>query len=100
MTLWQINLFVGAVDLILLFLGVQKANYLMKLRYPELHFRKTHWTTKLSNVIKSVMVSICPGLNLVMLYILITRDDKIVEETIEDARRKFLADQQKENENV
>lgn len=90
MTFWQINTFVGLVNLAFLYLGQRKADYLQKKRYPELHFLNAHWTTKLSNAIKALVISFCPGFNLVLLYILITKDDQLVEESIEDAYQAYI----------
>lgn len=100
MTLWQINMFICLADLSFMFLGQQKANYLMRRRYPELHFLKTHWTTRLVNILKAVVVSLCPGFNLLILYILITKDNQLVEEVIADAQKKYADPQKQEEEQL
>ena len=97
MTIWQINTFVALADLAFLYLCECKASYLMKKRYPELHFLNKHWTVKLSGIIKAIVASFCPGFNIVLLYVLITKDDKLVEETIEDNYQAYIRQERERN---
>lgn len=97
MTIWQINCFIALTNLALLYLGERKANYLMKKRYPELHFLNKHWTVKLTNTIKAILVSFCPGFNIVILYVLITKDTQLIEETIEDNYQAYIRQERQKN---
>ena len=90
MNLWHFNTFFCIADLIMMFLLSVRAARLAKLRYPELHFRKVTWETKLYSTIKAVLASLCPVFNLVMFYVLITKDEKIIESTIEEMHQKYL----------
>lgn len=85
MSLWSINVFIFIVDVILFYLNISAAERRMKTRYPELHFRETPFTTVVVTAIKICLVSICPILNLGLLYILIFKDNELIEDAVQQA---------------
>ena len=89
MTFQQINTFICLVDLILMFLIQQKAKYIMRREHPELHFLKTHWSSRILAIIKAFVISVCPGFNLVILYTLIAKENQIISETIDESLEKY-----------
>ena len=97
MTIWQINTFIALADLAFLYLAERKAAYLMKQRYPELHFLRKHWTVKLSAIIKAIVASFCPGFNIVLLYTMAMKEDKLIEETIEDTYQAYIRQEREKN---
>lgn len=94
MTLWEVNLFIGIVNMVLFFLNADKATRRMHYRYPELHFRKVTWTDKALVFIKKFFVSFCPILNIGILGVLIFRDEQLCESAINEAYKLY----KKENE--
>jgi hypothetical protein len=83
-----------------MFLMQQKANYIARRKYPELHFLRIHWTSRLLAVIKAFVISVCPGFNLVILYTLIMKERQIIEETIEESIEKYDEQQKREDEQL
>ncbi len=93
MNIWNINMIVFIADVILFYLNIARAEHQMKTRYPELNFKETPFLTGLATAFKIYLVSICPILNLGLLYVLIFKDDELIESAVQEAYRKHLKDQ-------
>ncbi len=89
MSLLGVNVFICIIDIILFYLNVAKAKYQMKIRYPELHFRETPFVTAMTTAIKIFIVSICPILNIALLYVLIFKDREMIESSVQQAYDEY-----------
>ena len=102
MIFWKFNTFICITDLVLYILCVLRVVHLLKTRYPGVKWvRVTHWSDTVMAVLKMILGSMCPVFNLVMLYILVTKDSEVIEHSIKktyQAHLEFM--QRKENENV
>ena len=88
MNLWSFNIFVCIACVIMFCINVGRAEKLMKERYPELCFGRRSALTAIATAIQIVLVSICPILNLLMLYTLIFRDTEMIEAAVKPHRRQ------------
>jgi hypothetical protein len=85
MNLWNFNAFFCIACIVMFYINAARAERLMKERYPELHFRETSFITGVYTAIKICIVSICPILNLALLYVLIFRDREMIESAVKHA---------------
>jgi hypothetical protein len=85
MSLWNFNIFFCVACIIMFGINIAKAEYLMKERHPELHFKETSFLTGISTAIKIILVSICPILNIAMLWTLIFKDNEMIESAVRQA---------------
>lgn len=84
MIILYINLAIGVLCLTLYALMVIDATYQFKSRYPDrMLVRRSHWSSFVGAILKMAIASVCPLFNLIMLYILVVRDDEIKENTIQ-----------------
>ena len=89
MSLWSFNTFFAIACIVMFCINIAKAERLMKLRYPELHFRESSALTVVSIAIKIILVSFIPILNLGLLYVLIFRDEALIEASVQEAYDKY-----------
>lgn len=89
MSLWNFNVFFCIACVVMFYINTTKAERLMKERYPELYFRKTSFSTGVITAIKIFIVSICPILNLALLYVLIFRDREMIESAVQQAYDEY-----------
>ena len=85
MRLWDFNVFFCIACIVMFYINIARAEKLMKERYPELNFGKTSFLTIVSTAIKVFLVSICPIMNLFLLYTLIFRDNELIESAIQQS---------------
>lgn len=85
MNLWNFNLFFCIACILMFYINIKRAESLMKYRYPELHFRRTSFLTGLATFIKILVVSICPFLNMALLYTLIFKDNEMIEAAVKES---------------
>lgn len=67
-----------------LYLNSAKASNMWKTRYPNLQIVKSHWSDKALNFTKYFVMSICPILNIVLLWTMIFDSDEICEKIVWD----------------
>lgn len=89
MTLWSFNIFVCIACIAMFYINLSRAEKLMKERYPEVCFGRTSALTAIITAIKIVLVSICPILNLLMLYTSIFRDTEMIEAVVKESYDKY-----------
>lgn len=85
-----INLAVFLIDIVMFWLLAINGAHQFKLRYPGLKVRKSHWSEKLSTVLKTILTCLCPLLNLALLFNLVFRSDELLEASIEKTHRKAI----------
>lgn len=83
MTFWQINAFIAVAAIVMDLLLTIKIARLSKIRYPELHFRKKHWSDRARSILAAFLVCFCPIVNVIFLIYLIIFDEDMIEDTIE-----------------
>ena len=96
MRLWDFNVFFCIACIVMFYINIARAEQTMKERYPELHFRKTSFLTAISTAIKVFLVSICPFLNLFLLYTLIFRDTELIESAVQQSYDQYHKDDHSE----
>lgn len=89
MILWNLNVFFCIACMIMFYINITRAEQLMKERYPELHFKKTSVLTIIATAIKVFLVSICPILNIGLMYTLIFRDNELIESAVQQSYDKY-----------
>lgn len=100
MTFWQFNTIICVIDIILYCLCVLRGMHLLKTRYPGMKWLRTsHWSATVMSVLKMVLYSVCPFFNLYFLYILMTKDTKIIEYAVEETYQNQMRFQQKMEDN-
>ena len=72
----------GILNILLFSLVVIGSADLFKRRYPDLKPQKSHWSVTVINLIKIILTSICPVVNICMTYVLIFHDDGIREKAV------------------
>lgn len=72
----------GILNILLFSLVVIGSAELFRRRYPGLKPQKSHWSVTAINLIKVILVSICPVVNIFMAYVLIFHDDEIREKAV------------------
>lgn len=99
MILLYISLVITILDLVLLGLMSVNATQLFKSRYPELKIPKLHWSNRAIQLIRALLFAILPIINIGILWIFLTKNDEIREETVNKMAMECLKQQVKDLEN-
>lgn len=93
------NMLICILDLILYCLCVLRAMHLLKTRHPGVKWvRMSHWSDTIMAILKTIIASICPVLNIVILFNTMMRDKEIIENAVEETYRAQMEFQQKNKE--
>lgn len=77
-----INFGVTLLDILLMYLLAIRSKWVFKKRYPELEIVKSHWSVTVTSIIKLLVLSLCPVINLLMIWVFIFNDDEVCERTV------------------
>lgn len=83
-----LNASVAIIDILMFVLFVIRCAVEFKRRYPGTKIPRPHWSQTLSSAIKMVVTSLCPVFNIILAYVLIFKDDGVMESTIADILKK------------
>lgn len=92
MILRSLNVFFCVVCMFMFCINITKAERMMKMRHPELVFRKTTFREVISGTIGILAVSICPIMNLICLYYLMRNEREFIEDYIAGAYNDYHKD--------
>lgn len=83
------NLLVAVVCFISFYLSLMKILHMFKERHPDLPSGEVYWVDKAHFIMQVAIISLCPILNLLFIYICIFKFDELCEKSIESVGRKM-----------
>lgn len=88
-----INFGVTLLDILLIHLLAIRSKWVFKKRYPDLEIVKSHWSVTVTSIIKLLVLSLCPVINLLMIWTFIFNDDEVCERTVANIYNTCMKEQ-------
>lgn len=90
---WIINFGIGLLDILLMNLLAVRSKWTFRKRYPDLEIVKSHWSVTVTSIIKLIVMSMCPIMNLFMIWAFIFNDEELCEKTVASIYARCIKEQ-------